>query len=101
MNKFDCIITGAGTAGSILAKKLAEAGFKVLIIDKKAKKNIGHNWEVSIEKSVFARTGLKLPDKKYWIENPDKARFYSDKKEDYITFSKEYEVLKKYLKKNY
>lgn len=84
MNKFDCIITGAGTAGSILAKKLAEAGFKVLLVDKKPKKKIGHPWEVSIEKDVFSRVGLKLPYKKHWIENPAKSRFYSDKKEDYI-----------------
>jgi digeranylgeranylglycerophospholipid reductase len=84
MNNFDCIITGAGTAGCILAKKLAEAGFRVLILDKKSRKNIGHSWEVSIERSVFARVGLKLPDKKFWIENPVKSRFYSDKKEDYI-----------------
>jgi len=84
MDKFDCIIAGAGTAGCILAKKLAEAGFKVLIIDKEPQKHVGHTWEVTIEKSVFARIGLKLPDKKHWIENPEKSRFYSDKKEDYI-----------------
>ena len=74
MNKFDCIVVGAGTAGSILAKKLAEAGYKVLIIDKKTKKNVGQTWEVSIEKNVFGRIGLKLPDKKHWIENPEKSR---------------------------
>ncbi len=84
MNKFDCIIVGAGTAGCILAKKLAEAGCKVLILDKKSKKNVGQTWEVTIEKSVFSRIGLRLPDKKHWIENPEKSRFYSEKKEDYI-----------------
>jgi flavin-dependent dehydrogenase len=84
MNKFDCIITGAGTAGCILAKKLAEAGLRVLIIDKKSRNKIGHTWEVSIEKDVFARVGLKLPESRYRIENPAKSRFYSDKKEEYI-----------------
>ena len=34
MENYDVIIIGAGTSGSYFGSKLAEKGFKVLIIDK-------------------------------------------------------------------
>jgi geranylgeranyl reductase family protein len=41
MNKFDVIVVGAGTAGSMTAKNVAKAGFKVCLIDRKKKEDIG------------------------------------------------------------
>jgi len=39
---YDAVIAGAGPAGSTFAGKLAEAGYKTLLVDLNKKKNIGH-----------------------------------------------------------
>ena len=36
MNKYDYLIVGAGFAGSVCARQLADAGKQVLIVDKRA-----------------------------------------------------------------
>jgi len=41
MNKYDLIVIGAGTGGSIAAKTAAKMGYKVCLIDKKRKDEIG------------------------------------------------------------
>jgi len=41
MKKFDVIVVGAGTAGSMTAKKLAKAGLEVCLIDRKKRDDIG------------------------------------------------------------
>jgi geranylgeranyl reductase family protein len=41
MEKFDAIVVGAGTAGCIAAKTIAESGLKVCIIEKNNRKHIG------------------------------------------------------------
>ncbi|MDR2707915.1 MAG: NAD(P)/FAD-dependent oxidoreductase [Nitrososphaerota archaeon] len=41
MEKFDVIIVGAGTAGCIAAKTIAESGLKVGIVEKNKRENIG------------------------------------------------------------
>ncbi len=41
MKQFDVIVVGAGTAGSTTAKTVAKAGFKVCLIDRKKKEDIG------------------------------------------------------------
>ena len=41
MSNYDVIITGAGTAGSVLAAGLATRGFKVALLDRQPKEKIG------------------------------------------------------------
>ena len=41
MQKFDVIVVGAGTAGCLAAKKTAEAGLKVCILERKRKEDVG------------------------------------------------------------
>jgi digeranylgeranylglycerophospholipid reductase len=41
MEKYDAIVVGAGTAGCLAAKTVAEAGLKVALIEKKPKSEIG------------------------------------------------------------
>jgi len=41
LRKFDVIVVGAGTAGSIAAKAVADSGLEVCLIDRKEKENIG------------------------------------------------------------
>ena len=42
MDKYDVIIVGAGTAGSLTAKTVAKAGLKTLIIESKPKDQVGN-----------------------------------------------------------
>ena len=41
MEKFDAVVVGAGTAGCLAAKTLAEAGLKVCLVEKKKKEEVG------------------------------------------------------------
>ncbi len=41
MEKFDAIVVGAGTAGCLAAKTIAEAGLKVCLVERKQKEEIG------------------------------------------------------------
>ena len=41
MEKFDAVVVGAGTAGCLAAKTLAEAGLKVCVVEKKKKEEVG------------------------------------------------------------
>ncbi|MEM3627303.1 MAG: NAD(P)/FAD-dependent oxidoreductase [Candidatus Bathyarchaeia archaeon] len=41
LEKFDVIVVGAGTAGCLAAKTTAEAGFKVCLIERKSREEIG------------------------------------------------------------
>ena len=41
MRKFDVIVVGAGTAGSMTAKTVAKSGLKVCLIDRKPRHDIG------------------------------------------------------------
>lgn len=63
MENYDVVIAGAGTGGSILAQKLALLGLSVLLLDKKQKNNIGHDWSDSIEKKAFELAKIPLPDR--------------------------------------
>lgn len=80
----DCLVCGAGTAGCGTAKKLAEAGFSVILVDKKNRQTIGHPWEVTIERSIFARIGLKIPPERMEVEPSYIARYYADDSDHYI-----------------
>ena len=82
--KYDIIIAGAGMAGCTLAIKLAKAGFRVALIDKKQKKQIGHAWEVAVEKKIFSRIGFKMPDNSIKSESPEFYRFYANNLNDYV-----------------
>ena len=41
MEKFDAVVVGAGTAGCLAAKTLAEAGLKVCLVEKKKREEVG------------------------------------------------------------
>ncbi len=41
MEKYDAIVVGAGTAGCLAAKTIAESGLKVCIVEKKKREQIG------------------------------------------------------------
>ncbi len=63
MEQFDVVIVGAATAGSYFARKLAEKGHSVLVIEKLSKDLLGRRLDIfHVAKSDFARFGIPLPE---------------------------------------
>ncbi len=59
---YDAIIIGAGTAGTYFAKLLAEKGYKILVIDKSAREDLGKRLDIfHIDKELFDRFGIPAP----------------------------------------
>jgi len=62
MKKFDVIVVGAGTAGSMTAKTAATAGLNVCLIDRKQRAEIGEKvCGDAVGKHHFDRLGLAYP----------------------------------------
>jgi flavin-dependent dehydrogenase len=88
---FDIIIVGAGTGGCVLAKKVAEAGFDVALVDKKSKNKTGNEWEVTVEKSILNRIHLKFPDRALLEESPVSTRFFALDRSKYVQMDTNYD----------
>jgi digeranylgeranylglycerophospholipid reductase len=86
---YDVIVAGAGVAGVIISKILAEGGFKVALVEMKKQSAIGSPWEITVEKRIFERVCLKAPDDKDMPENPDYYRFYSHDNNNYLEMKAE------------
>lgn len=62
MERFDLVIVGAGTGGTIAGKTAAELGYKVCIIDQKIKNKIGNKvCGEAVGKHHFNNLGISLP----------------------------------------
>lgn len=62
MRQYDTIIVGAGSAGCITARRCAEMGLKVVLIDKKPHELVGQKvCGDEISKSHFDATGIEYP----------------------------------------
>ena len=62
MTKFDVIVVGAGTGGTMAAKEAARRGLKVLLIDRKPKEKIGDKvCGDAIGRHHFDNLGLSYP----------------------------------------
>ena len=63
MEQFDVLIVGAASAGSFLARRLAEQGHRVLVIEQVAKENLGGKFDIfHIAKEDFSRFSLPQPE---------------------------------------
>jgi len=63
LKKFDTIVVGGGTAGSVAAKTLASAGLNVCLVDRKEKESIGKKvCGDAIGKHHFDNLGLSYPE---------------------------------------
>ncbi len=75
---YELIVVGAGVAGCVTAKKAAEKGIEVLLLDKRPLDEIGNNWTNGVEKNVFKQVRidppgsdeLALPYQKYRLQSP-------------------------------
>jgi len=62
LSKFDVVVVGAGTAGCLTAKTIAEAGFEVCLMDRKKEQSIGDKvCGDAIGKHHFDTLGLEHP----------------------------------------
>ncbi|WXG45277.1 MAG: NAD(P)/FAD-dependent oxidoreductase [Candidatus Atabeyarchaeum deiterrae] len=60
--KYDVLIVGAGTGGTLAAKRIAKAGYKVVLIDSKPRKEIGTKvCGDGVSKEAFDKLKLKYP----------------------------------------
>ena len=64
MKDHDVIIIGAGTSGAYLARRLAERGHSVLVIEKQPRAKVGTKYDIfHIEEKEFANFGIPRPVK--------------------------------------
>lgn len=64
MERYDILIVGGATTGSYFARKMAERGHRVLVVDRKQEEKIGSKYDIfHICKPDFARFGLPIPEK--------------------------------------
>ena len=64
MECFDVLIVGGATTGSFLARKLAENGYRVLVLEQQPKEKLGCVPEVMrIHEGDFARYRLPMPER--------------------------------------
>lgn len=65
MEKYDILVVGGSTTGSWFAKKMAEKGYKVLMIEKEDKKNISRAYDIfHMTKAEMEEFGLTIPSPK-------------------------------------
>lgn len=72
MRKFDVAVIGGATSGSFFARKMAEKGYTVLVIDKNPIEKIGTRYDIfHIGRKEFERFGIPRPvrgDKEWAFE---------------------------------
>lgn len=63
MEQFDVLIVGAANAGSFLARRLAESGHRVLVLEQHPKEKLGRKPELlRIARADIARYALPIPE---------------------------------------
>ena len=58
---YDAVIAGAGPAGCLLARNLAQEGRSVLLVERGGQSDLGHDWWDTMEAGIFRRVGLEPP----------------------------------------
>ena len=93
MEKYDAIVVGAGTAGCLAAKTIAEKGLKVCIVEKKKREEIGekicgdalgehHLKFLGLEKPTGGELETKIDGIK--IYSPDENTVFTIADKDFI-----------------
>jgi geranylgeranyl reductase family protein len=95
MEKYDAIVVGAGTAGCLAAKTIAESGLKVCIVEKKKREEIGekvcgdalgehHLKTLGLEKPTGGELETKIDGIK--IYSPDENTVFTIADKDFVGF---------------
>ncbi len=61
LHELDCVVVGAGTAGSAAAYHLARAGFRVALLEARALDAAGARWVNGVPLWMFDRAGIAKP----------------------------------------
>ncbi|MHA1378344.1 MAG: NAD(P)/FAD-dependent oxidoreductase [Candidatus Helarchaeota archaeon] len=127
MNGFDLIVAGADCGGSSVAKLVGEAGYSVLLLDKKQESDLGRPWYDAVMPEIFelisiepfdinrevTRTKIISPNEKisgiiegggdYLIDRKKLSRklMKSIKKMNNVVFKANTEVIKPLFKDNF
>jgi digeranylgeranylglycerophospholipid reductase len=95
LEKYDAIVVGAGTAGCLAAKTIAESGLKVCIVEKKKREEIGekicgdalgehHLKFLGLEKPTGGELETKIDGIK--IYSPDENTIFTIADKDFVGF---------------
>ena len=60
------IVVGAGSGGLVAAKTAADAGLRVVVLDRTPRTRLGHDWCDVVEAEIFARVDLATPPPAIW-----------------------------------
>ena len=95
MEKYDAIVVGAGTAGCLAAKTIAESGLKVCLVEKKKREDIGekicgdalgehHLKTQGLEKPTGGELDTKIDGIR--IYSPDEKTIFTIADKDFVGF---------------
>lgn len=79
-NSYDIVVVGASSAGAYYARRMAEQGFSVLVIDKMSKETISPEYDIAhFDRRDMVKHGLPIPQEGdgIWSFAFDKAYHYS------------------------
>ena len=57
----EVLVAGGGVGGTMLARELSRAGHEVLLLEKKPRAAVGHDWFDTVDAEVFDEVGLARP----------------------------------------
>jgi len=109
LKKFDVIVVGAGTAGCLAAKTIAEAGLKVCVVERKKREEIGekvcgdalgehHLRNVGLEKPNGGELENRIEGIK--IYSPDLDTVFTIREEDFVGYLLNRRLFGQWLLKN-
>jgi flavin-dependent dehydrogenase len=58
---YDVIVVGAGAAGCLFSRNLAQAGYSVCLVEKKDRNKLSHDWWDFVDKSIFDKVNIAYP----------------------------------------
>ena len=89
LQKYDAIIVGAGSAGTLAAKTIAKAGLTTLMIDSKRRDRIGNKiCGDAIGEHHLLKLGLKNPNNGAFEHKVKGLKIYSPNQETVFTFTR-------------
>jgi digeranylgeranylglycerophospholipid reductase len=76
-DSFDAIVVGAGCAGAVFSARMAERGFRVLLIDRKREEELGQDSCDLVEKVAFETAGVGHPEPPELESSPKRMQVVS------------------------